>query len=110
MKKLFVGIIVFAICWCSLSCTSYACSKTPGCAATLGRVECGHVNGSYGHHYVVESAEYHALCSVTVVEGPHTIYCAGCGAVLSNNEYRRCSETHSYYRCPVGSQYGMCKY
>ncbi len=110
MKKLFVGIIVFAICWCSLSCTSYACSKTPGCAATATLVDCSHVNGSYGHHYVVESAEYHALCSVTVVEGGHTIRCAGCKAVLVENEFRRCSEKHSYGRCPVGTRFNMCKY
>lgn len=83
-----------------------ACDKTSGCYATGETSTCGYVRGAEGYHQVTEPNGYTSYCTITVVSGPHTIKCAGCGAVL-RSEYRKCSETHSNQHCY--SKNNLCK-
>lgn len=85
-----------------------ACDKTSTCDATKETVTCGHVQGyTVGHSWTADNGHVET-CGVTIVSGPHTITCSGCGAFL-REESRKCSEVHSNKQCPYRDRTNICQ-
>lgn len=107
VKKGIITLLVMGMMSLSFSQNVQACDKTADCYATGTTSTCGYVRGQEGHHTVTEPNGYTSNCKITVVSGPHTIKCAGCGAALYS-EFRTCSETHSNQHCYTKKN--LCKY
>ena len=88
------------------SIVSYACNKTANCYAKGTHTVCGNVQQHTYGHMVEEPNGYKSWCTITIVEGPHSVLCDGCGAYL-RTETRQCAELHSNSHCY--SKENLCK-
>lgn len=105
-KKGIITLLILGVFVMGFTTVAYACDKTANCYATGKRSQCGYVQRVEHGHQVVEPNGYTSWCTVTVVSGPHYIYCTGCNAPLGQ-ENRQCAELHSNPHCY--SKENMCK-
>lgn len=108
MKKALLSIVAAIIISGMIPSFSHACDKTTNCFASGKTVQCVNIHEELGHHFVIVSnAYYHESCTIRVRSGSHNIRCAGCHALLSQ-ENRTCSENHSSKYC-TETKTNMCK-